>query len=80
MIDFHKYALFRSHFSNPHSTGARGLPSHPKGLSSHPKNLDRAICPNNACHLSDIDFCQFHFFHAPHSSIFEPIVNKGVRK
>ena len=58
MIDFHKYALFRSHFSNPHSTGALRSA---RGLSSHPKNLNRPICPNNACHLSDIDFYQFHF-------------------
>ena len=84
MIDFHKYALFRSHFSNPHSTDALRSA---RGLSSHPKNLDRAICPNNACHLSDRDLYQFHLLHAPHANsthltlpIFKTIVNKEVRK
>ena len=40
MIDFHEYTLFRSRFSNPHSTDALRSA---QGLSSHPKNLDRAI-------------------------------------
>ena len=84
MIDFHKYALFRSHFSNPHSTGVLRSYSH-YGIpleeqASHPKNLNRPTCPNNACHLSDRDLCQFHFLHAPHAPIFKTIVNKGVRK
>ncbi len=97
MIVFHKYALFRSHFSNPHSRRPFGWEGRPhaklhaphterstphapapsvvplhgisyshygiplEGQASHPKNLNRAICPNNACHLSDLNFYQFHF-------------------